>query len=223
MTTANESVIVSSGAFSCCSAPIVYVHHRDYPEAKTGGLSAVMAAEHLAYQLSRSFDHAPDHQRREAIRQALNEVQDFLAHHNPASHTACGVGAKGASVMAIPHAQPGEVIDVRPLGPALADATTTALVKTQSLEVIRLVIPRGKEIPTHTTRGEITVQCVEGQVAFTTGGVTQELGAGQLLYLRGQQPHSVRGIEHASLLVTITFPRDSPVGESRSIPDGMAP
>ena len=69
-----------------------------------------------------------------------------------------------------------------------------------------LVIPRGKEIPTHTTRGEITVHCLEGRVAFTTGGVTHELGAGQLLYLQGEQPHSVLGIDDASLLVTITFP-----------------
>ncbi len=115
--------------------------------------------------------------------------------------------------MAIPHARPGEVIDVRPLGSALTGARTTALVKTESLEVIRLVIPPGKEIPTHTTRGEITVQCVEGRVAFTTGDITHEMGAGQLLYLRSEQPHSVLGLDDASLLVTITFPRDSSVGE----------
>ncbi len=115
--------------------------------------------------------------------------------------------------MAIPHAQPGEVLDIRPLGPALAGARTSALVKTGSLEVIRLVIPRGKEIPTHTTRAEITIQCVEGRVAFTTGGVTHELVAGRLLYLQGEQPHFVLGIDDASLLVTITFPRYSPLAE----------
>lgn len=115
--------------------------------------------------------------------------------------------------MAIPHAQPGELIDVRPLGPALAGARTTVLVKTESLEVIRLVVPQGKEVPTHSTRGEITVQCVEGRVAFTTGGVTHELGAGGLLFLRGEQPHSLLGLDDASLLVTITFPPTAPVGE----------
>ena len=143
MTTANESVIVSGGPCSCCSAPIVYVHHRDYPEEMAEGMSAVMAAEHLAYQLSRSFDHAPDHQRRQVIKQALDDVHVFLARHTSTPCTAGGIVAEGASVMAIPHAQPGEVIDVRPLGPALAGAMTTALVKTESLEVIRLVIPRG--------------------------------------------------------------------------------
>ena len=108
--------------------------------------------------------------------------------------------------MAIPHAQPGEVIDVRPLGPALAGAKTTTLIKSERLEVIRLVIPRGKEIPTHKTRGAITVHCLEGRIAFTTGGITHELEAGQLLYVEGEQPHSVLGIDDASLLVTIAFP-----------------
>ena len=108
--------------------------------------------------------------------------------------------------MAIPHAHPGQVIDVRPLGPALASARTTVLVKTPCLEIIRLVIPRGKEIPTHTTSGEITIQCVEGRVALTTDGVTHELGAGQLVYLKAKQPHSLLGVDDGSLLVTITFP-----------------
>ena len=115
--------------------------------------------------------------------------------------------------MAITHAKPGEAVDVRPLGPALAGARTTALVKTASLEVIRLVIPRGKEIPTHSTRGEITVQCLEGCVAFTADGSTTELAAGQLLYLEGGHPHSVLGLDDASILVTITLPRDSPLAE----------
>ncbi len=48
MTIANESVIVSGGACSCCSAPIVQVHHRDYPEAVAEGMSVGTAAENLA-------------------------------------------------------------------------------------------------------------------------------------------------------------------------------
>ncbi|SIO58545.1 Cupin domain protein [Singulisphaera sp. GP187] len=112
--------------------------------------------------------------------------------------------------MAIPHANPGEVIDVRPLGPALAGTKTTTLIKNENLEAIRLIIPRGKEIPPHKTRGAITVHCLEGRIAFTTAGITHELAAGQLLYVPGEQLHSVLGIEDASLLVTISFPRDSP-------------
>jgi len=125
--------------------------------------------------------------------------------------------------MAIPHAQPGEVIDVRPYAKELAAARTTVLAKTEGLEIIRLVIPRGKEIPTHATHGEITVQCLEGRVAFTSEGLRRELGAGELLYLQGEQSHSVAGIDDASLLLTITFPRYSPLAERLTHCDQATP
>jgi hypothetical protein len=51
--------------------------------------------------------------------------------------------------MAIPHAKPGEIVDVRPLGPTLAPSQTTTLVRAEQLEVIRLVVPEGKEIAEH--------------------------------------------------------------------------
>lgn len=105
--------------------------------------------------------------------------------------------------MAIPHAQPGEVIDVRPLGPVLADSRTTTLIKTKNLEVVRLVMAAGKEIAEHRAPREITVHCLEGKIAFTARGKTQELTAGQMLYLEGGDPHSVHCIEDASFLLTI--------------------
>jgi len=109
--------------------------------------------------------------------------------------------------MAIPHAKPGEVIDVRPLGSALASAQTKALVRTDQVEVIRLVVPASKEIEEHKAKGEITVQCLEGRVGFTASGKTQTLEAGHLLYLPTGEPHSVKGIENASLLVTVLLPK----------------
>lgn len=117
---------------------------------------------------------------------------------------------KGAIAMAIPHALPGDVIDIRPLGSALSGAMTTALIKTENIEVIRLIVPRGKEIHTHKTHGEVIVQCLEGRIAFTTRGVTHELEGGRLLYLEREQDHSLIGIDDASVLVTILFPRDAP-------------
>ncbi len=65
--------------------------------------------------------------------------------------------------MAIPHAQSGQVIDVRPLGPSLADERTVALFKTDDLEVMRLVLTAGKSLPPHKVAGEITIQCIEGK------------------------------------------------------------
>jgi quercetin dioxygenase-like cupin family protein len=109
--------------------------------------------------------------------------------------------------MAIPHAKPGELIDVRPLGSALASAQTTTLVRADQVEVIRLVVPKSKEITEHKAKGEITVQCLEGKVAFTVFGKTHNVEAGKLLYLSTGEPHSVKGIENASLPLTILLPK----------------
>jgi quercetin dioxygenase-like cupin family protein len=108
--------------------------------------------------------------------------------------------------MSIQHAAPGEVVNLL-LGDSLANAKTSTLVKTADLELIRLVLPAEKAIPTHKAPGEITVQCLEGHVIFTAAGKTQDLTAGQLLYLKAEQPHSVQAIEHSSVLVTMLLPK----------------
>ena len=99
-------------------------------------------------------------------------------------------------------------MDVRPLGAALTTAATRTLVKTDSFDVIRMIVPAGKEIPTHKAKGELIVQCLEGKIAFTACGKTHELEAGQLLYLPTGEPHSLRGIEDGSLLLTVLLPRE---------------
>lgn len=109
--------------------------------------------------------------------------------------------------MAIHHAQPGEVVDVRPLGPALAETKTSTLFKTENVEVVRIVMQAGKEISDHEAPGEIIVQCLEGKVAFTALGKTTELEAGQLTYFAAEEPHSVKCIEDASFLLTILLNR----------------
>ena len=109
--------------------------------------------------------------------------------------------------MATHHAQPGEVVDVRPLGSALADSKTTTLFKTENVEAVRIVMPAGKVISEHEAPSEIIVQCLEGKVVFTAQGKTTELGAGQLMYLASEEPHSVKCIEDASFLLTILLNR----------------
>ncbi len=105
--------------------------------------------------------------------------------------------------MAIEHACPGQVVDIRPLGEKLKQSITTTLIKTDDLEVIRLVVLAGKELPPHRVAGKITVQCLEGRVDFTASGHTHTVAAGQLLYLSGGELHAVRGIEDSSVLITI--------------------
>lgn len=107
--------------------------------------------------------------------------------------------------MSLTHTVSGEVVAAVP-SPAASDTKSAILVKTPHLEVRRLVLPKGKEIPPHRAPGEITVQCVAGRVVFTCHGRSPELLPGDLLYLNASEPHSVTAQEDSALLVTLVTP-----------------
>ena len=108
--------------------------------------------------------------------------------------------------MALPHARSGQIIDISPLGSGLRSAVSTALFKAEDLEVMRLVLLSGKGIPPHKVAGEVTIQCIEGVVEVSSDEV-QTLEAGKMMYLRGDEVHSLRAVEDASMLVTIFLDR----------------
>ena len=116
--------------------------------------------------------------------------------------------------MAIPHAESGEVMDVRPLGERIQQRGTTTLCKTDTLEVLRLVLPAGTQLPRHQVAGEITVHCLEGRVVFDAGGTDRELTACKMLFLSGGTPHALRAEENSSVLVTILLRHKSSVGQT---------
>lgn len=105
--------------------------------------------------------------------------------------------------MTTPQPDPSEIIPAGPLGAALADAKTTALLRTPALTVIRLIVRAGQDIPSHTSPGHATVHCLEGAIDFRVGDRSVRLAAGQLLYLAAGTLHAARGVEDASVLVTI--------------------
>jgi len=97
--------------------------------------------------------------------------------------------------MAMPRAKQGELIDVRPLSDVLQDSKSVTLMRTDHLEVVRLVLPAGKQVPEHRAPGEITAQCLEGVVRFGTGAGTQLMHSGDLLFLLGEEPHWLDAVE----------------------------
>lgn len=101
---------------------------------------------------------------------------------------------------------PDKVIHL-PLGTAMSGAESTVLLKSDEVELIRLVVPAGKAVPPHRASGEITVQCLEGHIAFNHDGCEIELRAGDLLHLCPKEMHSLRGIADSSALVTLLRPR----------------
>ena len=109
--------------------------------------------------------------------------------------------------MAQPHAQSGQIVSVRPLGAQLAQASSTAILKAGQLEVMRIVLLTGKSLPEHMTRGEATVQCIEGVVEFVSEQGVQQLHPGDFVHLAPRALHSIKAVEAASLLVTMCLKR----------------
>jgi quercetin dioxygenase-like cupin family protein len=109
--------------------------------------------------------------------------------------------------MIAPQATVGELVDIRPSGSGRGPSQRTILLRADQVEIARLVVPAGKEIPEHKAKGEIVVQCLDGQVAYHVFGKTLTLEAGKLLYMPMGEPHSVKGIEDASLLLTVFLPK----------------
>lgn len=133
--------------------------------------------------------------------------------------------------MILEHARPAQAVDVRPLGSAaLAQAKSTALFKSEQLEVARIVLLKGQTLPSHQVPGESTLHCIEGavdvqssiasadeQFASCRGGcnaviwprpvpsTTTRLQAGELMYLPGDVPHALTAVEDTSVLVTIVL------------------
>ena len=107
--------------------------------------------------------------------------------------------------MAIQHAVSGERVSVLPPANAPGERQSVALFKTNELEVMRVVLPKGKSMPAHKVAGDITVQCLEGSIRFNSDGQDQLLAAGDMLYLAGGVVHSLTGVDDACALVHIVL------------------
>ena len=106
--------------------------------------------------------------------------------------------------MALEHASSGQVIEVqRRGGDDLSQFSAIALARTDELELIRMCMPKGKTMPEHHVLGEITLLCLQGQVAVEAHGGVQVLGPGQMLYLHGGQAHALAAREDSLVLLTI--------------------
>ncbi|UUZ51299.1 hypothetical protein LP420_18565 [Massilia sp. B-10] len=105
--------------------------------------------------------------------------------------------------MALQHAASGELIRLQRSEDDIAHFTSVALAKTAHLELIRLVLPKEREMPVHSVDGEITLLCLQGEIVCEAHGGATLLRPGEMLYLLGGVPHAVRANEDAVALLTI--------------------
>lgn len=105
--------------------------------------------------------------------------------------------------MAQKHLEPGTKVNLVPLGPALLDSRSTAIVKGRQLEVVRIVLLTGKRMKEHQVPGEMTVQCLEGCIEFQTPDTAHVLESGDFIHLEAGVPHALHAVRDSSALVTI--------------------
>jgi len=118
--------------------------------------------------------------------------------------------------MALQHARSGERIALQRGEDDIANFTSIALIKTDHMELIRLVLPKEKPMPEHYVEGEMTLLCLEGEIAFDAHGRTTILQPNEMVYLAGGEPHALRANRDAVALMTILLhPGDNGGGPTR--------
>lgn len=103
--------------------------------------------------------------------------------------------------MIIPQAVPNEVLSVHPLGQSLADVKSATLLRFEDFEISRVALGQGEEHPSSEAFGEVVALCLEGRVVVSTANGEKHLEPGQLLYLTPGNPHVVKNVAAASLLL----------------------
>jgi quercetin dioxygenase-like cupin family protein len=105
--------------------------------------------------------------------------------------------------MALQHAASGERIALKRGDDDIAFFTSVALVKTEHMELIRLVVTKDKPMPEHKVDGEMTLVCLEGELEVDVDGGTTVLRPAEMLYLSGGVSHAVRANDDSVALLTI--------------------
>ena len=105
--------------------------------------------------------------------------------------------------MALPHSHPLDVIDSGALGAGSTATASTSLLKTDRLQLLRLVLSADHPQPEHHVADECLIHCLEGEVQVVMPDASRRLRAGQLLVLPGGQRHSLTTPDGCVVLVAL--------------------
>lgn len=105
--------------------------------------------------------------------------------------------------MALPHANPLDIINVAPLGEQLHGTVSTSLIKTDRLQLMHLVLAAHQDQPQHHVADECIIHCLEGEVEVVTGAGVRQLRPGNLVVLPAGEQHALRARTEAAVLVTV--------------------
>jgi quercetin dioxygenase-like cupin family protein len=105
--------------------------------------------------------------------------------------------------MALPHAKHLDVINVAPLGDQLHGTVSTSLIKTESIQLLHMVLAPHQDQPMHHVDEECTIHCLEGLVDVVMGSGVRQLRPGNVIVLPARQQHALKAREESAVLVTL--------------------
>lgn len=103
------------------------------------------------------------------------------------------------------HIKFGETVNLKKLRSDLDPGATHALIRSEDMEVIRMVLSKDKQIAEHKVEGELTIHCLKGEVELEVNGATQTLKENDWLALKKEVEHALKVKQDAILLLTILF------------------
>jgi quercetin dioxygenase-like cupin family protein len=83
-----------------------------------------------------------------------------------------------------------------------------ALVRDEGLTVILFLFEAGGHLKEHRAEGSVTIQVLEGTLVVGAGGGQHELGQGRMVALAPGTMHAVQAPEPATMLLTVSRPRE---------------
>ena len=107
--------------------------------------------------------------------------------------------------MATMHAEPGEIVNLSTWADDLPEEHSKAIVKTEEMELARLLLQPGETIGRHHVNGPLIIHCLSGSLEIVALGETRDVSEGELLYLPPGENFSLNARRRTSVLVTFIF------------------
>ncbi len=105
--------------------------------------------------------------------------------------------------MALPHARPLDVIDLEPGDSPSDPGVSRSILKTDRVQLLRLVLSANQDIPEHTMPGEILVQCLSGEVDLLTRDQWSRLVAGQIVVVPAGTAYKMQAHRDSVMIMTV--------------------
>lgn len=84
-----------------------------------------------------------------------------------------------------------------------SDRNSITIFKSDNMTIVLIGMHANAELKTHTAKGHICVQVLEGGINFTTEQKMVSMGKGQMISLKKNIPHSVLAIKESFILLTM--------------------